>query len=44
MRNAELEIAGQLEKEEDRLRAEEHKMFLQRQIDTKQAKAENEFR
>ena len=44
IRNDELEIARQQELEEDRLRGEELKSFHRRQIDVKQAKAEDEFR
>ena len=41
IRNEELEIARQQEAEEDRLRSEEHKHFLIKQIEVKQVKAEN---
>ncbi len=44
IRNEELAIAEQQEKEEERLRAEELKNFHRRQMDLKQKKVEEEFR
>lgn len=44
IRNEELAVAEQQEKEEERIRKEELKNFHQRQMDLKHKKAENEFR
>jgi hypothetical protein len=44
IRNEELHIAEQQEKEEERMRAEELKSFLKRQMDVKQRKVEDQFK
>jgi hypothetical protein len=44
IRNEELHIAEQHEKEEERMRAEELKSFLKRQMDVKQRKVEDQFK
>ncbi len=44
IRNEELAIAEQQEKEEERLRGEELKSFHRRQMDLKQKKVEEDFR
>lgn len=44
IRNEELAIAEQQEREEQRMRSEELKGFLKRQLDVKRNKAEEEFK